>query len=170
LFLRHVVLRETTSTQPESTLPTSPVTLDQAQRLVAWQIVQPSDLPDGYRLVAITADELHAFAVGPTIVLHYQPGGGDAARELSLVELQAASDVSEPVAVGAARQVSVGADGHTGLLIEGRWAEANGQQTWETGTLLRLIVEYGDVVVQLQVDPRAGWDADQLTRIAASLS
>jgi hypothetical protein len=65
--------------------------------------------------------------------------------------------------------VPVGSDGRTGLLIDGQWIERNGQQTWEPGTLLRLIVEYGNIVVQLQVDPRGGWDADQLARIAASL-
>jgi hypothetical protein len=169
LFLRRVVLHETTSTEPQRTLPTCRLTLGQAQSLVPWHILQPSDLPDGFHLVAVEADELHEFAVGPTIVLHYQPAGGTASRELSLVELQTASEVSEPVAAGAARQVPIGRDGRTGLLIDGQWIERNGQQTWEPGTLLRLIVEYGDVVVQLQVDPRAGWDADQLSQIAASL-
>jgi hypothetical protein len=169
LFLRRVVLHETTSTVPQRTLPTGRLTLDQAQSLVPWHILQPSDLPDGFHLVAVEADELHAFAVGPTIVLHYQSAGNSASRELSLVELQTASEVSEPVAAGAARQVPIGGDGRTGLLIDGQWVERNGQQTWEYGTLLRLIVEYGDVVVQLQVDPRAGWDADQLSQIAASL-
>jgi hypothetical protein len=169
LFLRRVVLHETTSTEPQRTLPTGRLTLDQAQSLVPWHILQPSDLPDGFHLVAVEADEMHAFAVGPTIVLHYQPAGGNASRELSLVELQAASEAPEPVAPGAARQVPVGSDGRTGLLIDGQWVERNGQQTWELGTLLRLIVEYGNIVVQLQVDPRGGWDADQLARIAASL-
>jgi hypothetical protein len=169
LFLRRVVLRETTSTEPQRTVPTGRLTLDQAQSLVPWQILQPSDLPDGFMLVAVEAEELHAFAVGPTIVLHYQPAGGSASRELSLVELQTASQVSEPVAAGAAHQVPIGRDGRTGLLIDGQWVELNGQQTWQSGTLLRLIVEYGDVVVQLQVDPRAGWDGDQLSQIAASL-
>jgi Putative zinc-finger len=170
LFLRHVVLHETASTEPQRTLPTGRMTLDQAQSLVPWHILQPSELPDGFHLVAVEADELHAFAVGPTIVLHYQPAGGSASRELSLVELQTASKVSEPVAAGAAREVPIGRDGRTGLLIDGQWVELNGQQTWQTGTLLRLIVEYGDVVVQLQVDPRAGWDADQLSQIAAPLA
>jgi len=169
VFLRHVVLRESASTEPQRTLLTGRLTLDEAQHLVSWRILLASDLPDGYRLVAVEADELHAFAVGPTIVLHYQPAGGDPSRELSLIELQAGSDVSEPVAPGAARQVSVGNDGRTGLLIDGSWVEHDGQQTWEPGTLLRLIVEYGEVVVQLQVDPRAGWDADQVARVAASL-
>jgi hypothetical protein len=169
LFLRRVVLHETATTEPQRTLTTGGLTLDQAQSLVPWHILQPSDLPDGFHLVAVEADELHAFAVGPTLVLHYQPAGGNASRELSLVELQAASEASEPVAAGAARQVTIGSDGRTGLLIDGEWVERNGQQTWEPGTLLRLIVEYGDVVVQLQVDPRGGWDADQLARIAASL-
>jgi Putative zinc-finger len=170
LFLRHVVLHETTSTPPQRTLPTGQLTLDQAQSRVSWHILQPSDLPDGYRLVAVEAVELHAFAIGPTIVLHYQAAGGDPSGELSLVELETASEVSEPVAPGAARQVPVGNGGLTGLLIDGRWVERDNQQAWEPGTLLRLIVEYGDMVVQLQVDPRGGWDADRLARVAASLS
>jgi hypothetical protein len=169
LFLRRVVLHETASTEPTRELPVGQVTLQEAQRLVPWHILQPTDLPEGYRLVAVEADELHAFAVGPTIVLHYQRTDGAPAQEVSLVELQAASEVSEPVAPGAAHEVPVGDTGTTGLFIDGRWVERGGEQVWERGTLVRLIVERGDLVMQLQADPRDGWDAGGLGRLAASL-
>jgi hypothetical protein len=83
LFLRRVVLHETASTEPTRDFPVGQVTLDQAQQLVPRHIVQPTDLPAGYRLVAVEADELHAFAVGPTIVLHYQRAEGARAQEVS---------------------------------------------------------------------------------------
>ena len=66
----------------------------------------------------------------------------------------------EPGAPGAARQVPVG-DG-TGLLIDGR-------QVWESGTMLRLSIEDGDLVFQLQADLKDGWNAEQLMGIAATL-
>ena len=97
--------------------------LEQAQQMVPWHILQPTDMPEGYQLVTVEADELHAFAVGPTIVLHYQPTDGAHAQEVSLVELQAASEVSEPVAPGAAREVPVGDTGTTGLFIDARWTQ-----------------------------------------------
>ena len=169
LFVRRVVLHETASTEPTRELPVGQVTLEQAQRLVAWHILQPTELPQGYRLVAVEADEVHAFAVGPTIVLHYQRVERAHVQELSLVELQAASDVSEPVAPGAAREVPLGDSGSSGWFIDGQWVEQSGQQVWQRGTLARLIVERGELVVQLQADPRDGWDADRLARVAASL-
>jgi anti-sigma factor RsiW len=168
LFLRRIVLHETASTTPSREIPVRRLTLDQAQALVPWPILQPSDLPAGYGLVAVEADEVHAFAAGPTIILHYQQSDGGADTELGVIELRAASEVSEPVAAGAARQVPVG-DAGSGLFIDGKWVEQAGQQMWERGTLVRLIVERGDVVVQLQADPRAGWDADGLARAAASV-
>jgi hypothetical protein len=61
---------------------------------------------------------------------------------------------------GAARQVPVG-DG-TGLLIDGR-------QAWESGTMLRLSIEDGDLVFQLQADLKDSWNAEQLMGIAATL-
>jgi hypothetical protein len=169
LFLRRVVLHETASTASTRQIPVGQVTLEQAQALVPWHILQPTDLPESYRLVAVEADDVHAFAAGPTIVLHYQRGEGAQAQEVSVVELQAASEVNEPVAPGAARGVSVDGAGTTGLLIDGRWVEHGGEQVWERGTLVRLVVERGELVVQLQADPRDGWDADQLVRVAASL-
>ena len=144
------------------------LTLDAAQSKVAWPILQPTDLPPGYRLVAVEADEIHTFAAGATIILHYQQADGGAASELGITELQAAAEVSEPVAPGAAREVPMG-EGGTGLFIDGKWVDEGGQQVWQRGTLVRLIVERGDIVVQLQADPQGGWDADLLTRAGASL-
>jgi hypothetical protein len=73
----------------------------------------------------------------------------------------------KPGAPGAARQVLVG-DG-TGLLIDGRWGKQDGRQVWESGTMLRLIIEDGDLVFQLQADLKDGWNAEQLMGIAATL-
>ena len=169
LFLRRVVLHETASTDRARQIPVGQLTLEQAQRLVPWHILQPADLPEGYRLVAVEADELHAFAAGSTIILHYQRVEGTHAQELSLLELQPASEISEPVAPGAAREVPLGDSGATALFIHGQWVEQDGQQVWERGTLVRLIVERGELVVQLQADPRDGWDADRLAQVAVSL-
>ncbi|CCF84662.1 zf-HC2 domain-containing protein [Nitrolancea hollandica] len=170
LFLRQVVLRETPAqTMPSQTTPMTRLTLAEAQKLVPWRIRQPSGLPDGYRLSEVYAGNIHSFAVGPTVVLHYQSGDGAAARSLEVMELQTAvkQRADEPVAPGAARQVPVG--NGTGLLIDGRWGERDGRQVWEPGTMLRLIVEDGDLVFQLQADPKDGWNAEQLTGIAATL-
>lgn len=170
LFLRQVVLREsvppTVATQTQSVRQ---VTLDEAQRAVHWRIRQPTSLPDGYRLVAVYTGELHAFTVGQTLVLHYQAGDGVAARHLSVVQLWAESLADEPIEPAAARRVPIGTAGDTGLFIDGHWVARGGQQVWERGTLARLIVEDGDLVIQLQADPRDGWDAERLAHVAASL-
>ena len=167
LFLRQVVLREEPASDRSRLLPIDRFSLEEAQRLVPWRIRRPAALPDGYRLVAVYAGELHAFAVGPTIVLHYRQGDGPTARHLGLIQLRAAAEVSEPVEPGAASRVAVG--GGSGLFIDGRWVEREGGQAWERGTLVRLIVEQDDLVLQLQADPRDGWDAERLAAVAASL-
>lgn len=170
LFLRQVVLRETPAlTMSSQTTPMTRLTLAEAQKLVPWRIRQPAGLPDGYRLAEVYAGSIHSFAVGPTVVLHYREGDGPTARSLGVMELQTAvkQRADEPVGPGAARQVPVG-DG-TGLLIDGRWGERDGQQVWESGAMLRLIVEDGDLVFQLQADPKDGWTAEQLAGIAATL-
>lgn len=169
LFLRQVILRETPAlTTPSQTAPMTRLSLDEAQKLVPWRIRQPTELPDGLRLSEVYAGSIHSFAVGPTVVLHYM-ADGSATRDLGVMELQTAEKqrADEPVAPGAAKQVPVG-DG-TGLLIDGRWSVHDGQQVWEPGTMLRLIIEDGDLVFQLQADPKDGWNAEQLTGIAATL-
>jgi hypothetical protein len=170
LFLRQVVLRESpTSTETSRILPMTQSSLDEAQQLVPWRIRQPTDLPAGYRLVDVYAGAIHSFSVGPTVVLHYRAGDGPTAKSLGIMELQAAAkqQATEPVAPGAVRQVRVGES--VGLLIDGRWGERDGRQVWERGTMLRLIVEDGDLVFQLQADPRDGWDAERLIRVAVTL-
>lgn len=170
LFLRQVVLRETPAlTMPSQTAPMTRLSFDEAQELVPWRIRQPIGLPEGFRLSEVYAGSIHSFAVGPTVVLHYKEGDGPAARSLGVTELQAAVEqrADEPVAAGAARQVPVG-DG-TGLLIDGRWGEQEGRRVWKSGTMLRLIVEDGELVFQLQADPKEGWNAEQLIAIAATL-
>lgn len=169
LALKHVVLREAASSQPPASLPMGHLSLEQAQQLIAWRIRQPSRLPPGYQLVAVEANEVHAFAAGPTIVLHYQKAAGQSVQELSLVELRATAEVSEPVQPDAARQVPVGDSGQTGLFIDGSWEEQDGRPVWQRGTLVRFVVEQGDVVIQLQADPRDDWDAQGLAQVAASL-
>jgi hypothetical protein len=168
LFLRHVLLRDQASLDsPGITVPVPAVSLQEAQRRVPWRIRLPGDLPEGYRLHTVAAGALHEAADGPTILLHYQNGEGAAARSLYIMQFQARQRVEEPVAPGASRSIDVG--GRMGLLIDGLWEQRDGRWTWSTGTLLRLIVEDGDLVIQLQADPRDGWDAGQLTAVAASL-
>jgi hypothetical protein len=168
LFLRQVVLRETTPDGPLRSVPTQLLSLAEAQQRVAWRILEPGLLPAGYALVAVEAGEIHAFASGPTVVLHYQRRTPEWVAELSVTELQPTRDVSEPVEPGAARQVAVGE--RIGLFIDGEWVDRGGQSAWQRGRLVRLIVEReGLVFVQLQADPRDGWDADRLAEVAASL-
>jgi hypothetical protein len=40
---------------------------------------------------------------------------------------------------------------------------------WERGTMLRLVVEQNGLVIQLEADPRDGWDAGRLAEVAAFL-
>jgi hypothetical protein len=168
LLLRQVILSESPPpTELVKTPPLARVSLEQAQQAVPWRIRQPARLPTGYRLVAVYAQEIHAFAVGPTIVLHFQQGEGPSARHLGIVELQPSARVPEPVEPGAAREIAVGTG--TGLLIEGRWVERESQRVWERGTMLRLVVEQDGLVIQLEADPRDGWDAERLAEVAASL-
>jgi hypothetical protein len=170
-LLHTVVLRESEPpATPPSVVRLTRRSLEEAQALVPWRIRRPSPLPQGYRLVAVYADELHSFAAGATVVLEYQRDGSDA-PSLRLTELRLAdptySPADEPVAPGAARAVAV--DGRPGLLIDGEWQTRGGRQEWVRGRLLRLIVEDGDLLFQLEADSRAGWDADHLIAVAATL-
>ena len=168
LLLRTVVLRETSDPPPERRIsPGAVLTLEEAQRQVPWRVRTPANLPEGYRLVAVTVGEVHSFAVGPTVVLHYQQGDGARAPALRIVELRVAGRPEEPVEPGAATRVRVGEQ--DALLIDGEWQTRDGRQVWVRGTLLRLILEDGDILVQLEADPRNGWDAAGLIAVAASL-
>ena len=167
LLLRRVVLREVSNENPPRFLAVRTSSLAEAQRQVKWHILEPGQLPAGYALVGIEADEIHAFAEGPTVVLHYQSRSADHVVELSVTELQASGEVSEPVAAGSARQVIAGS--RSALFIDGQWIERDGAAVWQRGQLARLVFEVEQLTIQLQGDPRDGWDADQLARVAASL-
>lgn len=162
-FLRQVVVREDTPAGEARLVSLPRRTLDQAQRGIDFPIRQPSVLPLGYRLVDVQSAEIHRDAVGPSVLLDY--ARGDA--HLIVLQLRASGPVAEDVAAGAARTVPVG--GGTGLLIDGRWVDRPEGRSWRPGTMLRLIVERGDVVLQLQVDPRDGWTAESLAEVAASI-
>ena len=168
VFLRTVVLRETSDPPAEVRIsPGAAVDLEEAQRQVPWHIRTPTALPEGYRLVAVTVSEVHSFAQGPTVVLHFQRGDGPNARSLRIVELRVAGRPEEPVEPGAARRVRAGE--HEALLIDGEWQSRDGRLVWVRGTLLRLILEDGDILIQLEADPRDGWNASRLVSVAASL-
>ena len=167
LLLRRVVLREVSNENPPRFLAVRTSSLAEAQRQVKWHILEPGQLPAGYALVGVEADEIHAFAEGPTVVLHYQSRSADHVVELSVTELQASGEVSEPVAAGSARQVTAGS--RSALFIDGQWIERDGAAVWQRGQLARLVFEVEQLTIQLQGDPRDGWDADQLARVAASL-
>jgi len=101
------------------------------------------------------------------VALHYQRGE-DPVGELSIAELRAAGPIDEPVEPGAGTETRV--NGRRALLIDGAWEQRGDRTVWERGTLLRLILEEKDgVVIQLQADPREGWDAGGLVRVAESL-
>jgi hypothetical protein len=168
LALDRVLLRETNAPPVERLIaPGASVQLEDARRQVPWRIRLPSRLPEGYRLVAVTAGEVHDAAIGPTVVLHYQQGDGPRAPTLRIIELRAARPLDEPVAPGAATEVRIG--GRPALLIDGAWETRGDATVWVRGTLLRLILQDGDLVIQLEGDPRDGWDAAGLIRVADSL-
>jgi anti-sigma factor RsiW len=168
LALERVLLRETTAPTAERLIdPGAVVALDDARRQVPWRIRLPARLPEGYRLVAVTVGEVHEDAIGPTVVLHYQQGDGPRAPALRITELRVARPLDEPIAPGAATELRV--DGRPALLIDGAWEERDGQTVWTRGTLLRLILQDGDLVVQLEGEPRDGWERDALIRVAESL-
>jgi RNA polymerase sigma-70 factor (ECF subfamily) len=164
LFLRQVVLRETTPpSEPTALLPLERVTLAEARRRVDWTIREPSWLPEGYQLENVYVGQIHEAARGSTVVLDYRRGRS----RLEIVELRAAARVAEDVAPGAARSRQIGDS--TVLAIDGRWAARDGGRTWVRGDTVRAIVERGDVVIQLQADPREGLDVYLLPELAAAM-
>lgn len=173
LFLRRVVLRE--SVVPSSVEGVSLLRLrngiDEAQTLVPWRVrvVEP---PDGFVLADVFAGSIHSFAVGPTIWLHYRAisdSGGT--RHLDVVQVHAARATIEPVEDGSAASIPLG-DGRTALFIDGRWVSRGGSPHWYQGDTIRLILEAEDddgVLIQLQGDPREGWDRSGLLQVARTL-
>ena len=168
LFLRHVILRESDPPARQQYLGPFPLrTLEEAQQRVPWRIRVPTALPDGYRLLGAVAEEVHDGAIGPTVILYYQRGDDTRAPSLRISQLRTSSQIEEPVAPGAASTVRVG--GREARLIDGMWVEEDGRETWQHGTLLRLILEDGDLIIQLEADPHDGWTPERLITVAASL-
>jgi RNA polymerase sigma-70 factor (ECF subfamily) len=164
LWLRSVVLRETAPpAQPTALVPLRRVSFAEAQAQVPWPVLRPTYLPDGYALAAVHVGAMHAFADGPTVILDY--ARGDA--HLHVLEVRASAPAVEDVAPGAARTVRMSSS--TALVIDGHWAERDGRRVWESGTMLRVIVQRGELVVQLQADPRDGWWDRRLVELAESL-
>lgn len=164
VFVRSDLLREDSSPAGARTRGMESMSLEQAQAETPWPIRQPRDLPEGFTLVAIEHGFVYNVARGPTVVLHYQSQAG-ASSELSLLQLQPTgkTQLVEPVAEGAATPMPVG--NATGLFIDGQWAGLS----WQRGTLARVVLEDSGLLIQLQGDPRQGWDATHLAEIAASV-
>ncbi len=168
LVLRRVGLREQPPPTQIQAAPLRDVSLDEARALVSWVIQQPEPLPAGYRLDHVAVGAIYAFADGPAIFLFYTRDGM-AIPQLVLTQFRATGKaaIDAPIAVGAGRRVPVG--DRSGLFIEGMWVKRGGQQVWETGTLVRLIIEDGAQVVQFEADPSAGWDEATLVALAERL-
>jgi hypothetical protein len=168
LALQRVGLRESSPPAQILAPPLRDVSLDEARQLVPWPIRQPEPFPAGYRLVRVSAGDVYPFAAGPVVFLFYQRDDATV-PQLVITEFRAANrgEISASIAEGAGRRVPVGE--RSGLYIDGMWVERGGQQVWARGTLVRLIVEDGDLVVQFDADPRAGWDATTLAVLAARL-
>jgi RNA polymerase sigma factor (sigma-70 family) len=163
-FIRTDLLREDSAPAAARTRGMESMSLEQAQAETPWPIRQPRDLPEGFTLVAIEHGFAYDIARGPTVVLHYQSQAG-ASSELSLLQLQptGTTQLVEPVAEGAATPVPVG--NATGMFIDGQWLGP----TWQRGTLARVVLETSGLLLQLQGDPRQGWDATHLAEVAASV-
>ena len=168
LVLQRVGLRESSPPAQILAPPLHDLRLDEARQLVLWSIRQPEPPPVGYRLVRVSAGEVYPFAAGPVVFLYYQRDEATV-PQLVITEFRAANtgEISASIAEGAGRRVPVGE--RAGLFIDGMWVERGGQQVWERGTLVRLIVEDGDLVIQFDADPRVGWDAATLAALAATL-
>lgn len=167
LVLGPVTVRETERPTHERLIdPGAAVELDTARQRVPWRVRTPRALPAGYRLIAVTVGEVHE-GNDTTVVLHYRKGDAPDGPALRITELRTAGRINEPVAPGAASRIRVG--GRDALLIDGSWQERDGQSVWVPGSLLRLILEDGDLVIQLEGEPRDGWDARGLQRVGASL-
>jgi hypothetical protein len=168
LALRRVGLREQPPPAQIQTAPLRDVSPAEAQALVPWAILQPAPLPVGYRLDHAAVGAVYAFAEGPVVFLFYTRDGA-ATPQLVLTQFRATgkAPIDAPVAPGAGRRVAVG--DRSGLFIDGMWVERGGQQVWETGALVRLIIEDGAQVAQFEADPSAGWDEASLVALAESL-
>lgn len=168
LLLRRVGLREESPPTMTLTAPLRDVTLAEARGLVPWSVRLPMPPPDGYLLDRVAVGEVYGFAAGPAIFLFYTRDGA-VLPQLVITQFRAADKgaIVAPIAAGAGRRVPVGAT--SGLFVEGMWVDRGGQQVWERGTLVRLIIEDGTHVVQFEADPGAGWDEAALVALAERL-
>lgn len=168
LVLRRVGLREQPPPTQIQAAPLRDVSLAEAKALVPWAILQHAPLPVGYRLDHAAVGAGYVFAEGPVVFLFYTRDGA-ATPQLVLTQFRATgkAPIDAPIAPGAGRRVTVG--DRSGLFIDGMWVERGGQQVWETGALVRLIIEDGAQVVQFEADPSAGWDEASLVALAESL-
>jgi hypothetical protein len=168
LALRRVGLREQSPPAQIQATPLRDMSLAEAQALVPWAILQPAPLPEGYRLDRIAAGAIYAFADGPTIFTFYTRDGATT-PQLVLTQFRTHSTeaITAPIAAGAGRRVAIG--DRSGLFVEGMWVERGGQQVWDTGTLVRLIIEDGPQIIQFEADPAAGWDEATLVALAQRL-
>lgn len=164
LWLRSVLLRETAPpARPTALMPLRSMGFAEAQTLVPWRILRPTYLPEGYTLAAVYVGHVHTFADGPTVILDYARGDS----HLYVLQVRANAPAVEDVAPGAARTVRT--SGSTALVIDGRWIERDGARAWESGTMLRVIVQRGELVIQVQADRREGWGYRQLVELAESM-
>lgn len=168
LLLRRVGLREEAPPPRVTVMQPRELTLDEARASVPWSIRTPLPPPAGYRLDRVAVGEVYRFADGAAVFLFYTRAGTTVPQlvitQFRVVDKEA---VIAPIAPGAGRRVAIGE--RSGLFIEGMWVERGGQQAWERGTLVRLIVEDGDQIVQFEGDPAAGWDEATLVALAARL-
>jgi predicted anti-sigma-YlaC factor YlaD len=168
LFLRQVVLRETLPPPINLSAPLERVSLQEAQQRVSWDIQEPATLPVGYRLVGVYVGDIHSFAIGSTVWLQYARDDAPSSPYLAVVEVRAGSQIDEPVAPRHSKLITLSEE-REALFIDGRFTDTS-PSVWETGTLLRLILEDEEgLVIQLQADPRDGWTEAQLVEVASSL-
>lgn len=169
-FLETVSLRETSNPPPERRLgDTRVIALEEARRRVPWEIQTPGWLPEGYGLAGVVAEEVYTFADGASVTLYYTGGDGADAPQIRILEtrVKPGERADLPIEQGTYSPVSV--NGRNAILVDGEWQQRDGGMQWVRGTLLRLIVEDGSLLISLEADPREGWDAAGLIRVAESL-
>lgn len=169
-LLESVSPRETSDPPAERRLGEGEVlTLDEAQQRVPWRIRIPGSLPEGYRMAGVLAGEVQSFADGATVVLYYVRGDGADAPQIRIVQRRMLPDARAdlPVERGASSYVRV--NGRDALLVDGAWQEQDGRMVWVRGSFIQLVLEEDGLLITIEADPRDGWDAGGLIRIAESL-
>jgi hypothetical protein len=169
-LLEGVSLRETSNPPAERRLGEGPIlTLDEAQQQVPWRIRTPSSLPDGYHLAGVLVDETETFADGPTVALYYLRGDGAEPQQIRIAQRRMQPDARADLPLERDAYTYLRVGDREGLLIDGAWQTQDGRAEWVRGAFLQLIVEDDDLLITLEADPRHGWDARGLIRVAESL-